>query len=124
MATFSITHEVVSVNAAFLERPVQLPLVHVANTESHEQYFHCVVTNAALFRLMVDSRFVSVFGTRAKALRKSDILKTLKEMKDAEWKKKVGRVCVRDWQQQRYTLEATRSQILSFPPLSRLSPRK
>ena len=93
MATFNITLEVVTVNAAFLERPVRLPLVSVANTGSHENYFHCVSKNAALHRLLVDERFVAVFGTLAKALRKSDILKTLKQMKDDEWARQVRASC-------------------------------
>jgi len=93
MATFSITPEVMSVNAAFLDRPVQLPLVAVANTCSHDNYFHCVSKNTALHRLFVDERFASVFGTLKDALRKSDILKTLKTLKDAEWAKQVQASC-------------------------------
>ena len=93
MATFNITQEVVTVNAAILERPVQLPLVSVVDTGSHENYFHRVSKDTSLHRLLVDDRFVSLFGTLAKALRKSDILKTLKQMKDDEWARQVRASC-------------------------------
>ena len=106
MATFSITPEAMSVNAAFLDRPVQLPLVAVANAGEH-YIFHCVNKYTALHRLLVDEQFAQVFVTLKAALRKSDILKTLKALKDAEWAKQVQTSC--GWMKTpRYTRESNR----------------
>ena len=114
MATFSITPDVMSVNAAFLDIPAQLPLVAVANACEHDNYFHCVSKNTALHRLLVDEQFAKVFGTLKDALRKSDILKTLKALKDAEWANQVQASCDK-MKDPRYTTRTNRATILSLP---------
>ena len=115
MAAFSISLDVVSVHAAFLKQPVQLHLVQVANKASHENCFHCVGTNHSLRRLVVDDRFKPLFGSLANALRKTDILKTLKQMKHDEWARQV-QACCGNAETQRYTRGAKRARISSFSP--------
>ena len=115
MADFTFTHEVVTVNAAFLKKAQQLQLVQVPDADSSHLFFHCVTTNAVLKQLLVDDRFIPIFDTRAKALRKSNILGTLKKAKDVEWKRHVDETAFVKWSRGRYTLAATRSKVLGFP---------
>ena len=90
MAEFTIKPEVVNIDAPFLKEAVRLSLVLVDNTAALDQFFHCIMNNGPLIRLLVDDRFDKIFGTRGKAMRKSDILTTLKAAKDLEWKRHVG----------------------------------
>ena len=114
MATFKFSPEVMNVNADFLDIPVLLPLVAVNGGGHDSHFFHCVNMNTKLHRLLVDERFAQVFGTSKAALRKTDILKTLKVMKDAEWTKQVLAKCGR-MKTIRYTVPSTRATILSLP---------
>jgi hypothetical protein len=115
MADFAITHEVVTVNGAFLKKPQQLELVQVPDAAEGHMFFHCVITNAVLKQLLVDDRFIPIFDTRAKALRKSNILGTMKKLKDVEWQRHVDRLAFVKWSSGRYTLATTRSKVLAFP---------
>ena len=116
MSNISFGTEVVSVHADFLKAPLQLTLVAVANTQPDEKYFHCVHKNAQIHRLLVEDRFVAVFGSAAKALRKSDILKTLKQLKDDAWNRKVKEECGQSRVVERYTRGTKRSKLLAFDP--------
>ena len=114
MSKISFSTSVVSVHADFLKAPLQLALVAVANTQPDEKYFHCVHKNAQIHRLLVEERFVTVFGSSARALRKSDILKTLKQLKDDEWNRKVKEECGHSRVAERYTRGTKRSKVLTF----------
>ena len=85
MAGFAITHEVVSINGPFLKKPHQLELVPVPDAPDGHMFFQCVMTNAVLKQLLVDNRFIPIFDTRAKALRKTSILGTLQKLKNNKW---------------------------------------
>ena len=85
MATFVFSPEVMNITAPFLDNPVLLPLVAVHGAAPMKNFFHCVSKNTKLHRWLVDEQFAPVFGTLKAAFRKTDILKTLKKMKDAEW---------------------------------------
>lgn len=117
MPAFSITSDVVSVHAAFLEQPVQLHLVHVANTGLHEKNPHCVSTNHSLCPLVVDDRSIPLFGSIQNASCKTDILKTLEQMKDDEWARQVRTCCGGHTGTQRYRRGDKRARILSFSPI-------
>jgi hypothetical protein len=112
MAAFRFTYDVVNVDAPGMKQAVRLPLVQVDGKEG-EKFFHCVCTNHLLKTLLVEDRFVRCFGTVSNAVCHTDILKILKQLKDDEWKRRVGQVlgngCTR-------YQKAWRSKILSFPP--------
>ena len=115
MSQFTITSEVASINAGFLTNPVQLRLVAVPNADAADRYFACCSSNEDLPRLLVDSRFKGPFGSLKKAMRRTDILKTLKDMKDAEWHTRRERHAKRPWSAGRYTLMQNRAKVLAFP---------
>ena len=114
MATFVFSLEVMNVTAPFLDNPVLLPLVAVHGAASEKNFFHCVSKNTKLHRLLVDGKLAPAFGTLKAALRKSDILKRLKEVKDAEWTKHVLASCP-TMKTIRYTVPENRAKILSLP---------
>ena len=62
-------------------------------------------------------RFKCIYETFAKALSKTTILKTLKDLKDVEWKTHVDRMKKPAWAKGRYTNADTRMKLLSFPPV-------
>jgi len=80
MATFAFISDVVSVHASCLKQAVQLPLVLVEGRPSEEKYFYCICTNHHLKTLIVEDRFAKSFGSVAKALCNTDILKQLKQL--------------------------------------------
>ena len=69
---------------------------------------------------MVDEKSAPAFGTLKAALRRSDILKRLKEVKDAEWTKHVLASCGK-MKTLRYTVPDTRTKILSLPATVEIS---
>jgi hypothetical protein len=85
MSMFSVTSGVVKVDVEFLKHPVQLPLVDVDGVAG--QCFRCVGSNTSLHRLLVTQHYAKLHGSATVALRKTDILKTLKQLKDNEWSK-------------------------------------
>ena len=114
MAAFAFISDVVSVQASCLKQPVQPPLVQVADRPSHEKYFQCICTNHPLKTLIVDDRFVWPFGSVAKALCHTDILKKLKQMKDDAWRRQVE-ACTGVGVEPPLKREEWRSKVLSFP---------
>ena len=114
MAGFAITHEVVSINGPFLNKPQKLGLVTVPEAPDGHMFFQCVTTNPVMKQLLVDNRFIPIFDTRAKALRKTSILGTLQKMKNNKWQNHVDRLFIRE-KQTRYTIPATKAKVLSFP---------
>jgi hypothetical protein len=115
MAGFAITHEVVTVNGPFLKKPHQLELVQVPDAADGHMFFHCVMTNAVLKQLLVDNRFIQIFGTRAKALRKTSILGTMQKLKNIKWQNFVDRLTFAKSAIGRYTVPATKAKVLAFP---------
>ena len=107
---FTIQSDVVNLNASFLKHSVRLPVVPVDNHPG--LFFRCCHSNMALHRLLVAEPYVAVFGCRATALRRTDIMKTIKDMKDAEWAKQVENVANQP-ELRRYTREL-RTHILTF----------
>ena len=123
MANFRITQDVVCVDVAFLKKPVKLPLVDVSGTSSHEMYFHCISANTSLHRLLVADAYVTLVGSAAAALRKTDILKTLKQLKDDEWSKQLAALNYTA-AKRRYTKGGMRAKVLAFSPtVSIVAPR-
>ena len=114
MAGFVITHEVVSINAPFLNKPQKLGLVTVPEALDGHMFFQCVTTNPVMKQLLVDNRFLPIFKTRAEALRKTSILGTLKILKNTKWQEHVHRLAIRE-KQLRYTIPATKAKVLAFP---------
>jgi len=112
MSMFSITSGVVSVDAAFLKHPVQLTLVDVDGVAG--QCFRCVGSNTSLHRLLVTQQYAKHHGSAAVALRKTDILKTLKQLKDDEWTKALEAM---DYNPEirRYTPPGMRTKVCRFP---------
>ena len=85
MAIVRITQDVVRVDVAFLKKSVNPPLVEVSGVVG--MYFQCVSANTSLHRLLVADAYVKLHGSAAAGWRKTDILKTLKHLKDNEWSK-------------------------------------
>ena len=108
MATFTITTQATFAHAAFLKEPVKLALVQVDNVDT--PYFHCVKTNMALCRLLVPEQH----GKTDAAMRRTDILQTLKKLKDVEWDKKCESMRYTP-DHRRYTQKHVRPTILVFP---------
>ena len=115
MSKFTITSEVVSINAAFLKSPVELRLVDLANVNPGDRYFSCCSGNTQLPQLFVEHRFKGPFGSLVKAMRKTEILKTLKDIKDNEWRTRRDRHAKQPWSAGRYTLVQNRAKVLAFP---------
>ena len=115
MANITIITEVVTVKADFLRNVdgVQLPLVAVPESKPGEQFFHCMSSNWKIHGLLVADRFVDIFGSRQKALSKTDVLKTLKTLKDDEWHRQVAESCGES-AIQRYTRGEKRAKLLQF----------
>jgi len=114
MSDITIITECVTVHADFLgKKSVQLPLVAVPDSKPGEQFFHCIPSNWRIHRLLVADRFVTVFGSRQKALSKTDILATLKTLKDEAWQRQVEESCG-DAEVQRYTRGDKRAKVLRF----------
>ena len=65
--------------------------------------------------MLVGKRFQRFFGSFAKAFSKTTILKTLKALKDAEWKVHIARMKQPAWASVRYTIAGTRLKLLEFP---------
>ena len=74
----------------------------------------CIATNTQLHRLLVEDRFVTFFGSRDAALRKTDILQTLKALEDDEWKRLVTEGCGHSTVAERYTRGQKRTKVLAF----------
>ena len=115
MSQFTITSEVVSIEAAFLAAPVPLRLVSLANAAAADRYFECRSNNTVLSRLFVDRRFEAAYGSLIKAMRCTDIFKVLKDMKDEEWQTRRDRLAKPTWSAGRYTLVQNRAKVLAFP---------
>jgi hypothetical protein len=115
MAGFAITHEVVLINGPFLKKPHQLELVPVTDAPDGHMFFHCVMTNAVLKQLLVDNRFIPIFETRAKALRKTSILGTMQKLKNIKWQNHVDRLAFAKSAIGRYSIPATKAKVLAFP---------
>ena len=114
MSNITIITECVTVHADFLgKKSVQLPLVAVPDSKPGDQFFHCVVSNWNIHRLLVADRFVTIFGSRQKALSMTDILNTLKTMKDDAWQRQVAESCGES-AIQRYTRGEKRAKLLQF----------
>ena len=114
MSNIRITTDIVTVRADFLKHTLQLALVDVPNTKPDEKYVRCIATNTQLHRLLVEDRFVTFFGSRDAALRKTDILQTLKALKDDEWKRLVKEGCGHSTVAERYTRGQKRTKVLAF----------
>ena len=105
----------ISVRAGLLANPIELPLVCVDNADPTFNFVQCVAKNGALTRLLVDDRFLESFASKDIALRSSNILRTLKELKDAEWNKHVDGIDKPKWKQGRHTVSGVRPKVVAFP---------
>ena len=114
MSNIRITTDILIVRADFLKRTLQLAPVDVPNTKPDEKYVRCIATNTELHRLLVEDRFVAFFGSRDVALRKTDILRTLKALKDDEWKRLVKERCGHSTVAERYIRGQKRTKVLAF----------
>ena len=114
MSDITTITECVTVHADFLgKKSVQLPLVAIPDTKPGDQFFHCVVSNWNIHRLLVADRFVTIFGSRQKAISMTDVLDTLKTLKDDAWQRQVAQSCG-DSAIQRYTRGEKRAKLLRF----------
>jgi hypothetical protein len=120
MATFRISQDIVRVDADFLRRSVKLPVVQVENSAG--LFFRCISSNTALHRLVVADTYVALIGSAAAALRRTEIMKTLKQLKDDDWSKQLATLNYNE-STRRYT-RGIRAQALSFSPtVSIVAPR-
>ena len=105
----------VTVTANFLATPIELPLVIVDNAPADDKYVHVTSKNGQVPRLLVADRFLPYFPSRLKALRSTNILRTLKDLKEQEWNKHVETITKKPWKQGRYKDTAVRPQLNRLP---------
>ena len=118
MSNFIIKTDSVTVMADFLEKDKTyiLDLVHVDNAEPSQQFVPAISKNTQLHGLIVERKFIRIYGSLQKALMRTGILKQLKALKDIEFKKKVAAECGHSREvQMRYTRGSKRAKILAFP---------
>ena len=111
MAIFEFESQVVCVYASFRKDAVKLPLVQVHGTPSGDKYFQCICTNHHLKTLIVEDRFIRAYGSVAKALCNTDILKQLKQLKDNAWQRQTEAVVGANRRQR----GKWRAKLLAFP---------
>ena len=112
----------VTVTANFLPTPIELPLVIVDNVSASDRYVLGSSNNGQLARLLVANRFLDQFTSRLKALRSTNILRTLKDLKETEWNKHNETIPKKPWKQGRYKDITVRPQINKFPTVIDITP--
>ena len=105
----------VTVTANFLSTPIELPLVIVDNASASDRYVLVSSKNGQVPRLLVADRFLDHFASRLKALRNTNILRTLKDLKEREWNSHVETIEKKPWKQGRYKDKVVRPYINKFP---------